>query len=414
MVQYFALAFAPKKSFLLRWSEGSKKPQMFNFSIADKDEIVPLSEVLVDGKPVLEVFSPGDVLYAEMGGKNDVFLLNALKRGVKIFRIPYAKLFKYDGGGAANEDSGEAATNPDERDQKETMAREKRVVLMAEIAKNSPELYYEMQAVDPAIWNIQALVRSFKKVQVELRMKIDQALREMKLDAELLPPEYSPRQVGAINELLNQATVQDYFQKLEKQNLKAIEKNLSTLPIWQKFLADVPGIGPSTAGQIVAVIGDIRRFPTLSGFRAYCAWFVTADGKAPRFRRGGDGPSYNPKAKQAFWQAGDMFIRVGKGKYNERYYAEKIRYTERDQDKGLKNLKILCHCRARRSAVSDFIDDFWRAWWGLHKEAGEELPESVVASLEAAAHPVKPKSYEHLAKEPSMPADLRAILEAAA
>jgi len=407
-VTNFALAYAPLKSYLVAWDDENDIPRCAEFELIHKDKILSLSEVLVFGRPILEHFKPGDRLYTEMGGGSDVFLLNLLECQIGIFRIPVGRLALLLDDTARTKLVGEKNS---QQGQKDVQSREIRARFLMKLAVSQSDEFFKMRSADPTIWQIQALVRSFTKVQQELRIKTTQRVRQMQMDVALLPKCYCNKQVGKIKELLADQDHLDYYRKLERSYARAIEKTLENLPIWVQVLKPIRGIGPSIAGRIISVIGDIRRFPRLAGFRAYVGWFVTSDDKAPRLLRRKPGemavsdPKFSPKGQQAFWLTGDQFIKSGSEcEYNHLYYERREYYETRDQEQSENpSFKIVCHLRARRSMISTFVDDLWKSWWRVLEAEGEPIPDSVRMVLYPMEYKVK--RYE---QDPDMPQEVRA------
>lgn len=88
----------------------------------------------------------------------------------------------------------------------------------------------------------------------------------------------------------------DTLSELERGVLKEVGKLLKGVPIYEQFLKDVRGVGPTMAGVIVAEI-DIHRAPTASSLWAYCGLAVDQEtGKAVR-RQKGKKANWNPFVK---------------------------------------------------------------------------------------------------------------------
>lgn len=92
------------------------------------------------------------------------------------------------------------------------------------------------------------------------------------------------------------ATAGSTLNELEKGVLREVSKLLKGVPIYEQFLKDVKGVGPTMAGVIVAEI-DIHRAPTASSLWAYCGLAVDPEtGKAVR-RQKGKKANWNPFVK---------------------------------------------------------------------------------------------------------------------
>lgn len=104
------------------------------------------------------------------------------------------------------------------------------------------------------------------------------------------------------------AMMSDKTQELEKLFLKEINKLLKGIPVYENFLKDIKGIGPTLAGVIISEI-DIARAPTISSLWRWCGLSVV-DGKADRLRKG-EKASYNPRLKAKLLKVmGDCMIKA--------------------------------------------------------------------------------------------------------
>lgn len=114
------------------------------------------------------------------------------------------------------------------------------------------------------------------------------------------------------------------------------------------LLSNVKGVGPAIAGEIIARIGDIRRFETAPKLKAYAGVHVLASdgGKMPKGtdpksaggkfarRRAGQRSNWHPELRQALFQFGDQCNRRPDTEWgkklleNKRMYREKHPHTE--------------------------------------------------------------------------------------
>lgn len=150
------------------------------------------------------------------------------------------------------------------------------------------------------------------------------------------------------------------FETLEADIGKGIAKMLKTEPVYTLYLSHINGVGPGTAAQIIAVIGDPGRFDTISALWAYAGLDVL-DGKARKRTRG----------VKSNWNAGLRMTVVGrlvpcfiklKGKKctgRDLYEQYKAYYVARDSAT-LTLLQI--ENRARRKVAKVFLSCLWVAW----------------------------------------------------
>ena len=96
-----------------------------------------------------------------------------------------------------------------------------------------------------------------------------------------------------------------HLKKLEAEIRQYIWNEIKDLPIVEKFLKNIRGIGPVLAGGLVTLF-DINKADRPSGFWHYAGLHVV-NGKAPKRKRGKK-LDYNPKAKVLCWKLGRSFL----------------------------------------------------------------------------------------------------------
>ena len=111
---------------------------------------------------------------------------------------------------------------------------------------------------------------------------------------------------------------------LERGCKKACEQ----LPIYTNVLEPQKGIGPLTSVVIIGTIGDIRRFPTVGKFKAYCGLHVTEGGRFPRQKRG-ERSAWNRELRQVFFNIGESFNKFPDGFWGARLRENKAMYQKR-------------------------------------------------------------------------------------
>ncbi len=119
--------------------------------------------------------------------------------------------------------------------------------------------------------------------------------------------------------------------------------------------------GYITAATVMAYLGDLGRFPTVSALWHYCGQHVV-EGAAPRRKRGEAG-DWNPKLRTALWLLGTSMIKNTNNKWRTIY--EQFR----DAELALHDLKHPkcptkqghCGARARRKIIKEILKEFWAA-----------------------------------------------------
>ena len=162
----------------------------------------------------------------------------------------------------------------------------------------------------------------------------------------------------------------DFLKKAEGVFAKDIQHQSKEHPIYP-WLIDVRGIGPVLAGGLLALIGDIGRFDTVSKLWAYAGMHVI-DGKAPKLERG-KRANWNSTLRTLCWKLGESFVKAG-GQYRELYDAYKKRDRAKHPEKlnsGRKSRKGKAiwmytdghiHARAKRYAVKILLSHLWEYW----------------------------------------------------
>lgn len=116
--------------------------------------------------------------------------------------------------------------------------------------------------------------------------------------------------------------ISDKTKEVEKLALNQVAKLLKGIPIYERFLKDVRGIGPTMAGVIISEI-SIEKAQTVSGLWAWCGLAVR-DGVADRLKRG-EKARYNPFLKSKIVRVAAECLIKSKSEYTRFYYDYKHR-----------------------------------------------------------------------------------------
>lgn len=128
------------------------------------------------------------------------------------------------------------------------------------------------------------------------------------------------------------------------------------------WLTGIKGVGDKTAAELIALIGDVGRFDTISSLWHYAGLHVD-EGKAPKPRKGKK-IDYYPKLKSlCLGIIGQNFIRLN-SPYRH-FYDEKKNFYEKNREW----LKLHRHRAAMRYMVKMFLKNLWLEWRRL-----EDLP----------------------------------------
>lgn len=192
---------------------------------------------------------------------------------------------------------------------------------------------------------------------------------------------------GIISEWAEFSLVEGYMGlwREEKAQFASLEKVLSGIPIYERFLKGVTGVGPAMAGVLISELDPHRMRHPSSAFK-YAGLDVGPDGRGRSRRKehlveqkytdadGNEqtkmGLGYNPFLKTKLMGVlASSFLR-SRSPYSDIYYNFKTRYENAEEHK--EKTKGHRHNMAMRAMVKLFLADFWAAWRQLE---GYEIPE---------------------------------------
>ena len=138
------------------------------------------------------------------------------------------------------------------------------------------------------------------------------------------------------------------------------------------------------AGKVIAFIGDIARFPTVSKLWSYSGYSVE-NGEAPR-RAKGQKTTWNEDLRVMCWRLGVSLIRA-RGAYYRYYLGVKEIYEHRYEGhivKAKKGVLVLqenitakhIHNMALRRMIKLFLSHLWEVWREVGVYPSEHLTPS--------------------------------------
>jgi hypothetical protein len=178
----------------------------------------------------------------------------------------------------------------------------------------------------------------------------------------------------------------------EKEYERIVWREIKDLPIVEQWLSKVRGIGPRLAGLLVALIGDIERFATVSKLWAYAGLHVK-EGKAVRLVKG-QKANWSTELKttcykisESLWKLGGPYQELG-ATYKEYLIAREVgkgNVIWRTDEGGKKTIAFApraaaasaepmlppeqpewtlgrIHAMARRRMVKLFLSHLWSVW----------------------------------------------------
>lgn len=165
--------------------------------------------------------------------------------------------------------------------------------------------------------------------------------------------------------------VDERLHSLEEELGRLLAKKVDSFKIWNEWLVNIKGMGPTLACSLVAWIGDIGRFSNPSKLRRYCGMAVI-NGEAEH-RIKGEKIHYSPVLKTTCWKIASQFVRQG-DYYRKIYDEAKKKIKEKfpnqvDTGKKKKDGSPLIkytdghiHAMAMRKTVQVFLTDLWIKW----------------------------------------------------
>lgn len=188
--------------------------------------------------------------------------------------------------------------------------------------------------------------------------------------------------------------VQQRTREFEEWLKAEMERLVVGHPAWP-WLSQVKGVGMENAGKVIAFIGDIARFPTVSKLWSYAGYGVE-NGEAPR-RAKGQKTTWNENLGVMCWRLGVSLIRA-RGAYYHYYLEVKGMYEHRYEGRIVKAKKgnpmpvgVITakhiHNMAVRRMMKLFLSHLWEVW----REA-EGLPVRAPYAIDklGCATPIEP------------------------
>lgn len=250
--------------------------------------------------------------------------------------------------------------------------------LMSEYNKSPDSEVSALHEVLPADAQVIKLIeeyRSFSDVQGD-RIACEQRLFEQ-VRGEIFcnPDGHYPE--GDIELAFDRAKASDVVLKsllrVERSRKKKVEATLVDIPVYEKVLSTVTGVGPLISARIIASVGSIKRFPTEAKFAAYCGVHlvkkVDEGGKCvfPR-RTKGQRSNWSGMARQAFFLLVEQALKRPESHWGAYLRRMKESYASRHPDK----TKMQIHRAAMWRTATRFNRWLYRQWRKLDFPAKPE------------------------------------------
>jgi len=157
-----------------------------------------------------------------------------------------------------------------------------------------------------------------------------------------------------------------------------IKKHLVDFPLYNEYLKDVQGVGIASAGELLTIIKDIERFPTVSKLWAYFGLDVR-NGKAPKRKKGelanwsqrGRSLILNDIVSNGFKMCGAATQkRPEPFKWRSIYDEFKAKELEKNELRAEEDQLSKGHMdnRAIRRTGKEFLKTIWNKWKALNQE----------------------------------------------
>jgi transposase len=311
-------------------------------------------------------FQAGDTVSMLLGGSGDRFGYAIVRRGEKIgfnlFRIAPAKfcLLREEWN-----ERNDRAVDDKSRDHE----------LVAQLVRERFDLFQPVSVPELPAMRIRYLF-DLRMDAMKERIACEQRLRQRVVGSVFFSEEgcYPEGdledqylQVKANSESLK------YLIKEEDARLKELQKAVEQSDVWKKVFVNIRGCGPRIAAPLIALIGDIRRFPDAGHFKSYCG---VAPGKNGEFRRRKKGvvANWSGDIRQAMFLFCDQMNRNPESQWGIAFRKEKARLRALYPDK-VKNEKdkwmytdAHIHNKARWHALGLFCEWLYKEWTAIYNE----------------------------------------------
>jgi hypothetical protein len=184
----------------------------------------------------------------------------------------------------------------------------------------------------------------FRMIQQEMRIKYQMRLKNFqKLGFE--PTKEDKEILRSMKRREDQLTVE-------------YSKIIRKLPIWKKWLSGVMGTGEASIGQLIAYIGDIKKFSSVPKLWSYFGYGIY-DGKIQAHMKG-HSKNYGYEKRELMFVISKTFVSHRKKGcvYADIYDEYKKRYQTKHPEFSKKHI----HLMSLRKVSKIFLRDLWNNW----------------------------------------------------
>lgn len=227
---------------------------------------------------LIQLLHAGDELFLMMGSTNAAVALGAVRRGVSVHQISYARAITFLAGEeGVEEESGKKRIKSEH---------------VLQIASGKPGLFYsafrhQLEVLEiTSAW--EALSRAMKARmnyanEVRSHLQRQAVISGLSIDVKELDAQIEA-QVGRPDP---QDPFMQAFLSREKQRGNELDSVMRHSELYKAVFGPIRGIGPRIAARIIAEVGNIDRFKTAQDLSRYGGFEPTREGKLPSKKRGG-------------------------------------------------------------------------------------------------------------------------------
>ena len=317
----------------------------------------------------------GDTVVTIFGGTGANFLAGLLERaqaiGATIYRTAPNNLKRF-----------RDERNYDKKDDANTLV---------EMFRLHPELFHQARAQDRAVFRLRVSYMNWSNAQ-RLRILAENHIDTHVKERAFLDAASFTSQQQTLEQLIEAEKARDetlkFLRKQEGALKRVIGKSLKGIPIWDQYLDDILGVGPSIASQIIVTVGDIARFTSVAAFCKFCGQHCDAKGKFPRNRRG-EASDWNNIARQAFYLLRQQFVYQKDPEWGRKYRDNlarlNVKHPEPVMVENEKGKKVKRYTKAHLNKMAliktchQFCVKLWKEWRRL-----EGLPTRSPAEVKSA------------------------------
>lgn len=146
----------------------------------------------------------------------------------------------------------------------------------------------------------------------------------------------------------------DMLEKMEHEIVKEMSGQLDNHPAWP-WLKEVRGVGPTLAAKLVALIGDISTFDTVSKLWRF-AGYAVIDGQRERPTKG-EQLHYSIRLKTTIYLIAESFLRSGSP--YRKIYDDAKEYYQVNRPEWQKGH---IHMASMRKMSKIFLSHLWQVW----------------------------------------------------